>query len=349
MATFAARARRFNRYSLAERSTRSKPLATRVARRFAAPAFVGVVLVLAAHSTAFVSDASHGSIVRGGYRSGAWIGGIAGVVNAARSRGKGTMGGAAASGCVAALAAFVTIARAPSLSYRGMVGHGLIAPRCFAGEVYTECIARFGAVANPSLPSAVLTVRERAGRALETERGSPSREPPPIEVEWAALAPEDVEIVARVVPSNGAASRGLLVDDGIGGAPRVVVAPRVVRPRQRGSLRRVRRAPTERRCPRTGALAGIRRDVRGARTAARGYVHRQAVNDDGHGLGAARRTLVDESPGALSFLVAGSWRVCTTGGGELEVVQRRLGGDVACELPSGRPWRSCRATSRCSR
>ena len=210
LATFAARARRFNRYSLAERSTRSKPLATRVARRFAAPACVGVVLVLAAHSTAFVSDASHGSIVRGGYRSGAWIGGVAGLVNAARSRGKGTMGGAAASGCVAALAAFVTLARAPSLSYRGMVGHGLIAPRCFAGEVYTEYIARFGAVANPSLPSAVLTVRERAGRALETER-VPPREPPPIEVEWAALAPEDVEAASpasfhRTAPPPGACS-----------------------------------------------------------------------------------------------------------------------------------------------
>ena len=345
MATFAARARRFNRYSLAERSTRSKPLATRVARRFAAPAFVGVVLVLAAHSTAFVSDASHGSIVRGGYRSGAWIGGVAGVVNAARSRGKGTMGGAAASGCVAALAAFVTLARAPSLSYRGMVGHGLIAPRCFAGEVYTECIARFGAVANPSLPSAVLTVRERAGRALETERGSPPREPPPIEVEWAALAPEDVEIVARVVPSNGAASRGLLVDDGIGVTHHAWSS-------RRGWSVPANEVPS-------GAFVALSSDASDADvlglvlspgSAATSVahvnggawlgVHRQAVNDDGHGLGAARRTLVDESPGALSFLVA---RGSVASLRRLAAESSRpptaaaLGGDVACELAEWSP------------
>lgn len=345
LATFAARARRFNRYSLAERSTRSKPLATRVARRFAAPAFVGVVLVLAAHSTAFVSDASHGSIVRGGYRSGAWIGGIAGVVNAARSRGKGTMGGAAASGCVAALAAFVTLARAPSLSYRGMVGHGLIAPRCFAGEVYTECIARFGAVANPSLPSAVLTVRERAGRALETERGSPPREPPPIEVEWAALAPEDVEIVARVVPSNGAASRGLLVDDGIGVTHHAWSS-------RRGWSVPANEVPS-------GAFVALSSDASDADvlglvlspgSAATSVahvnggawlgVHRQAVNDDGHGLGAARRTLVDESPGALSFLVA---RGSVASLRRLAAESSRpptaaaLGGDVACELAEWSP------------
>ena len=346
LATFAARAQRgFNRYSLAERSTRSKPLATRVARRFAAPAIVGVVLVLAAHSTACVSDASHGAIVRGGYRSGAWIGGVAGLVNAARSRGKGTMGAAAASGCVAALAAFVILARAPSLSYRGMVGHGLIAPRCFAGEVYTECVARFGAVANPSLPSAVLTVRERVGRALETERGSPPREPPPIEVEWAALAPEDVEIVARVAPSNGAASRGLLVDDGIGMTPHAWSS-------RRGWSVPVNEVPS-------GAFVALSSDANDADllglvlspgSAATSVahvnggawlgVHRQAVNDDGHGLGAARRTLVDESPGALSFLVA---RGSAASLRRLAAESSRpptaaaLGGDVACELAEWSP------------
>ena len=322
LSTFAARARRFNRYSLAERSTMSKPLATRVARRFAAPAFIGVVLVLFTHSTACVSDASHGAIVRGGYRSGAWIGGAAGLVNAARSRGKGTMGGAAASGCVAALAAFVTLARAPSLSHRGMVGHGLIAPRCFAGEVYTECVARFGAVANPSLPSAVLTVRERTHRSpsLETE-GDPvnprriretetlNPNPNPIEVEWAAFAPEDVEIVARVAPSNGAASRGLLVDDGIGVTPHTWSSQRgwSVPANELPSGAFVALSPD----PTSADVLGLVLSPGSAATSVAHVnggawlgVHRQAVNDDGHGLGAARRTLVDESPGALSFLVA---------------------------------------------
>ena len=320
LSTFAARARRFNRYSLAERSTMSKPLATRVARRFAAPAFIGVVLVLFTHSTACVSDASHGAIVRGGYRSGAWIGGAAGLVNAARSRGKGTMGGAAASGCVAALAAFVTLARAPSLSHRGMVGHGLIAPRCFAGEVYTECVARFGAVANPSLPSAVLTVRERTHRSpsVETEgdpvdprriRETLNPNPNPIEVEWAAFAPEDVEIVARVAPSNGAASRGLLVDDGIGVTHHAWSSRRgwSVPANEVPSGAFVALSPD----PTSADVLGLVLSPGSAATsvahvngAAWLGVHRQAVNDDGHGLGAARRTLVDESPGALSFLVA---------------------------------------------
>lgn len=320
LSTFAARARRFNRYSLTERSTMSKPLATRVARRFAAPAFIGVVLVLFTHSTACVSDASHGAIVRGRYRSGAWIGGAAGLVNAARSRGKGTMGGAAASGCVAALAAFVTLARAPSLSHRGMVGHGLIAPRCFAGEVYTECVARFGTVANPSLPSAVLTVRERTHRSpsVETEgdpvdprriRETLNPNPNPIEVEWAAFAPEDVEIVARVAPSNGAASRGLLVDDGIGVTPHAWSSRRgwSVPANELPSGAFVALSPD----PTSADVLGLVLSPGSAATSvahvnggARLGVHRQAVNDDGHGLGAARRTLVDESPGALSFLVA---------------------------------------------
>ena len=69
-------------------------------------------------------------------------------------------------------------------------------------------------------------------------------------------------------------------------------------------------------------------------------VHRQAVNDDGHGLGAARRTLVDESPGALSFLVA---RGSAASLRRLAAESSRpptaaaLGGDVACELAEWSP------------
>jgi hypothetical protein len=203
---FASRAvRKHGRYvSLAERSTASKPLSKRVARRFAAPIAVGVILVFVTHSTAMVSDATHAAVVRGGYHSGAWIGGVVAVANAVRNKGKGTIGGAVVSAVVSASVAFLTLSRAPSLSFRTLVGHGLIAPRCFAGDVYTECIARFGAVADRTLPSAALTVRERVIGPR-----------PPLEVEWTALAPEDVEIVARVSPSTQPA-RGLRVDDGVG-------------------------------------------------------------------------------------------------------------------------------------
>ena len=133
--------------------------------------------------------------------------------------------------------------------------------------------------------------------------------PNPIEVEWAAFAPEDVEIVARVAPSNGAASRGLLVDDGIGVTPHAWSSRRgwSVPANELPSGAFVALSPD----PTSADVLGLVLSPGSAATSVAHVnggawlgVHRQAVNDDGHGLGAARRTLVDESPGALSFLVA---------------------------------------------
>ena len=297
-AMFASRAvRKHGRYvSLAERSTASKPLSKRVARRFAAPIAIAVLLVFITHSTAMVSDATHAAVVRGGYHSGAWIGGAGAVVNAVRNKGKGTIGGAVVSAVVSASVAFLTLSRAPSLSFRTLVGHGLIAPRCFAGDVYTECIARFGAVADRTLPSAALKVRERV-----LARG------PPLEVEWTALAPEDIEIVARVSPSTQPA-RGLRVDDGVG-----VIAH--AWSSSRGWSTAANQVPS-------GGFVSLASDTKAdsigivfspgsAATSvahlgggAQLGVHRQAFNDDGHGLGASRNALTDEYPGTLSFRVA---------------------------------------------
>ena len=285
------------------------------------------------------SDASRGAIVRAGT-----VGRVdrrrRGVGQRGAEPGKGTMGAAAASGCVAALAALSS-----SLERRRCPARSSATASSRRGAspvVYTECVARFGAVAKPSLPSAVLTVRERVGRALETAGFPPASRPR-----------------SR---SSGRRSRRGRRDR----RPRRSIERRRLPGPARG--RRHRRDPTAWSSRRgwsvpvnevpSGAFVALSSDASDAdliglvlspgssgtsvahvNGGAWLGVHRQAVNDDGHGLGAARQALVRRPRARSRFSSRGF-------GGEsrrLAAESSRpptaaaLGGDVACELAEWSP------------
>ena len=133
----------------------------------------------------------------------------------------------------------------------------------------------------------------------------------PLEVEWEAVAPGDVEILARVRPLNGPAASGLLLDDGLGVVPHDWRMSKISAP--------ANTVPS-------GAFVALRGGSRlgvvvlGAATSAvhlaggvQLSVHRQMLSDDGHGLGrhvygggGGGRDLSDSRPGRLALkLVAG--------------------------------------------
>ena len=188
----------------------------------------------------------------------------------------------------------------PAAQRRAMRLSAAEPPRCVAGAVYAECTARFAD--GPFAASVTVRVPSNADDGVRTE------------VTWTSLAPLDAEIFARVTPAEGGSFARLLVDDGTS-APRhlrwsrrKVSAPANTLPSGRFVVGVVDRA--------RGVGVALTRggtSVAHAGGALEMSVHRQALSDDGKGLGAHadgetpgkmnRRDLSDPHAGRLAFRV----------------------------------------------
>jgi hypothetical protein len=207
-------------------------------RRLGVSAALGCAFVCIVWSPDLFSEASFGALISDGWHTGAKLGAAAGVAHLVLRARSGGGARRAVQGCssymcsavAASAGALGLLLLTPAWHARTLTIVG--SPRCVAGAVFTECTAHYGGGgtnpggsnlggSNPSSasslawptksnrspsPSAKLTLRRR-------------RYGEPLEVEWEALAPADVEIVARVRPLSSPGASGLLLDDGLGVTP----------------------------------------------------------------------------------------------------------------------------------
>ena len=204
----------------------------------------------------------------------------------------------------------------PAAQRRAMRLSAAEPPRCLAGAVYAECSARF--TDGPYAAAVTVRVPSNAADGVRTE------------VTWTSLAPLDAEIFARVRSADGASFARLLVDDGVGvvtsrWSRRRISAPANTLPSGRFVVGVVDRAPS----------VGVAMTRGGTSVAHAGgalemSVHRQALSDDGKGLGAHadgtagkmnRHDLSDPRAGRLSFrVVPGVFR----NGDGVEAIERTV-------------------------
>ena len=220
----------------------------------------------------------------------------------------------------AATCGFLFVATAaPWLDARPLLARAESTPVCRRGALFSECAFTYGGGANDKTPSATLFVRDVFADGANQKR-----------VEWVAKAPLDSEIVARVAwrdrrDGKDTKLSSLLLDDGVGGfaetrrpsvldaftkgwsvASRSMPSGRFVAFTTKESERGVDAENAARHgvvFERAGTSAFL-----GPNFASFG-VHRNALSDDGHGLGAhgkigafARNVdLSDARPGRLAF------------------------------------------------
>jgi len=241
--------------------------------------------------------------------------------------------GAYLSLATAATCGFLLVATsAPWLDARPLLAPAGAEPVCRRGAVFSECAFAYGGGVGgggDDAPSALLVVRD-----VFADGGAQRR------VEWVATAPLDSEIVARVAWREGTEGTdstigSLRVDDGVGGfattrKPRIldafrkgwsVAARSVPSGRFVEFVSRIRIASSdepsalrsepssEKRKAKSRSRFGLVFERGGtsvflAPTFASFGVHRNALSDDGHGLGAhgaGARDLSDARPGRLAF------------------------------------------------
>ena len=245
----------------------------------------------------------------------------------------------------AATCGFLLVAvSAPWLDARPLLARDGAEPACRRGAVFSECALAYGGGggADAREPSARLVVRDVF---VDGDSSVPQRR-----VEWVATAPSDSEIVARVAWRVGkdAETRtdtkvsALFLDDGVGGHA-VLRPPKLLDAFRKGWSVAARSAPSGRfvafelgrregrnpfsssSSPRRGNLFGIVFERAGSSaflgpSFATFGVHRNALSDDGHGLGAhegqgraGRRDLSDARPGRLAFRLVAPRAVLSEG------------------------------------
>ena len=236
--------------------------------------------------------------------------------------------GAYLSLATAATCGFLLVATsAPWLDARHLLAPAGAEPACRRGAVFSECAFAYGGGGGggggDDAPSALLVVRD-----VFADGGAQRR------VEWIATAPLDSEIVARVAWREGTEGTDLTigslrVDDGVGGFA-TTRKPRVLDAFRKGWSVAARSVPSGRFVefvslgasslePRRGSEPSSEKRGRSrfglvferggtsvflAPTFASFGVHRNALSDDGHGLGAhgaGARDLSDARPGRLAF------------------------------------------------
>ena len=226
--------------------------------------------------------------------------------------------GAYLSLATAATCGFLLVATsAPWLDTRPLLAPAGAEPACRRGAVFSECAFAYGGGGGgggggDDAPSALLVVRD-----VFADGGAQRR------VEWVATAPLDSEIVARVAWREGPDATDLTigslrVDDGVGGFA-TTRKPRVLDAFRKGWSVAARSVPSGRFLEfvaSSGASSDEPRRRFGlvferggtsvflAPTFASFGVHRNALSDDGHGLGAhgaGARDLSDARPGRLAF------------------------------------------------
>jgi hypothetical protein len=235
--------------------------------------------------------------------------------------------GAYLSLATAATCGFLLVATsAPWLDARPLLAPAGAEPVCRRGAVFSECAFAYGGGVGgggDDAPSALLVVRD-----VFADGGAQRR------VEWVATAPLDSEIVARVAWREGTEGTDLTigslrVDDGVGGFA-TTRKPRILDAFRKGWSVAARSVPSGRFVefvslgassdePRRGSEPSSEKRGRSrfglvferggtsvflAPTFASFGVHRNALSDDGHGLGApgaGARDLSDARPGRLAF------------------------------------------------